>query len=98
LLELGRYREAFATFDRMAAMKPSVASYARVAYARELRGDRGGAAVRMQLALDAAGGVPEPTAWAHVELAKLALGDGRLRAGQVDARAAPAVLPVDPAC
>ena len=32
----------------------------------------------MGLALDAAGGVPEPTAWAHVELAKLDLGDGRV--------------------
>jgi tetratricopeptide (TPR) repeat protein len=78
LLELGRYREAFATFDRMVATRPSVASYARVAYARELRGDRPGAVVAMRLALDAAAGTPEPTAWAHVELAKLALGDGRL--------------------
>ena len=30
----------------------------------------------MQLALDAAAGVPEPTAWTHVELAKLELGAG----------------------
>ncbi|HWO80307.1 tetratricopeptide repeat protein [Gaiella sp.] len=93
LLELGRYREAFATFDRMAAMKPSVASYARVAYARELRGDRSGAVVAMQLALDAAGGVPEPTAWAHVELAKLALGDGRLGDAARHVAAALAVSP-----
>jgi len=78
LVELGRYRAAFATFDRMAALKPSVASYARIAYARELRGDRAGARSAMGLALDAAGGVPEPTAWAHIELAKLDLGNGRL--------------------
>jgi tetratricopeptide (TPR) repeat protein len=93
LLELGRYRAAFATFDRMAALKPSVASYARVAYARELRGDRAGARVAMRLALDAAGGVPEPTGWAHVELAKLALGDGRVDLAQEHARAALAVFP-----
>lgn len=93
LLELGRYRAAFATFDRMAALKPSIASYARVAYARELRGDRAGAWVAMQLALDAAGGVPEPTAWAHVELAKLALGDGRVGVAQEHVRAALAVFP-----
>lgn len=93
LLELGRYRAAFATFDRMASLKPSLASYARVAYARELRGDRAGAAAAMSLALDAAGGSPEPTAWARVELAKLALGDGRVRAAQLHARAALAIFP-----
>ena len=42
-LELGRYREAFATFDRMAALKPNASSYSRVSYARELRGDVAGA-------------------------------------------------------
>ena len=78
LLELGRYDEAFAAFDRMVAVKPTLASYARVAYARELTGDRAGAISAMTLALDAAGGVPEPTAWTHVELAKLELGSGRV--------------------
>jgi tetratricopeptide (TPR) repeat protein len=93
LIELGRYPQAFAAFDRMAAVRPSLASYARVAYARELRGDRGGAVAAMTLALDAAGGVPEPTAWAHVELAKLALGDGRLDAAAEHVRAALTIFP-----
>ena len=93
LVELGRYRAAFATFDRMTALKPSVASYARVAYARELRGDRAGARSAMGLALDAAGGVPEPTAWAHVELAKLDLGDGRTREAKAHVDAALTVFP-----
>jgi tetratricopeptide (TPR) repeat protein len=93
LVELGRYRAAFSTFDRMATLKPSLASYARVAYARELRGDRVGAVAAMSLALDAAGGVPEPTAWAHVELAKLALGDGRVRDAERHVRAALVVFP-----
>jgi tetratricopeptide (TPR) repeat protein len=93
LVELGRYRAAFATFDRMASLKPSVASYARVAYARELRGDRAGARDAMQRALDAAGGVPEPTAWAHVELAKLDLGDGRIGDAKAHVDAALAVFP-----
>jgi cytochrome c-type biogenesis protein CcmH/NrfG len=34
LVELGRYPQAFAAFDRMAALKPSLASYSRVSYAR----------------------------------------------------------------
>ena len=46
--------------------KPSLASYARVAYARELTGDLAGAASAMRLALEASGGEPEPTAWALV--------------------------------
>jgi len=93
LIELGRYPQAFAAFDRMAAVKPSLASYARVAYARELTGDRRGATAAMNLALDAAGGVPEPTAWAHVELAKLALGDGLVEAAAQHVRAALAIFP-----
>ena len=93
LIELGRYPQAFAEFDRMAAVKPSLASYARIAYARELTGDRRGATAAMNLALDAAGGVPEPTAWAHVELAKLALGDGLVDAAARHVRAALAIFP-----
>jgi tetratricopeptide (TPR) repeat protein len=93
LVELGRYRSAFVTFDRMTALKPSLASYARIAYARELIGDRARAAAAMRLALDAAGGLPEPTAWARVELAKLALGDGRVRAADRHVRAALAAFP-----
>ena len=93
LVELGRYPQAFAAIVRMATVRPSLASYARVAYARELRGDRRGAVAAMTLALDAAGGVPEPTAWAHVELAKLAMGDGRVDAAGEHVRAALAIFP-----
>ena len=77
LLELGRYDAAFAAFDRMAALKPNTSSYARVAYARELRGDVGGAIEAMELALDAALGRPETYAWTAVELGKLHWSVGR---------------------
>ena len=50
LVELGRYDEAFAAFDRMVSLRPGLASYARVAYARELTGDRRGARAAMRLA------------------------------------------------
>lgn len=93
LVELGRYREAFAAFERMVALKPTLSSYARIAYARELTGDRAGAISAMRLALDSAGGAPEPTAWAHVELAKLELGHGRVDAAARHVRAALAVFP-----
>ena len=43
-LELGHYQRAFATFHTMVSMRPDVASYARVSYARELVGDVPGGA------------------------------------------------------
>src|SRR6266571_3141482 len=43
LVELGRYRAAFAMFDTMARLKPGLPAYARISYARELRGDWSGA-------------------------------------------------------
>ena len=51
----------------------------------------------MRLALDAAAGQPEPTAWALVEVAKLELGLGRVEPAGRDARAALAVFPGYPA-
>jgi tetratricopeptide (TPR) repeat protein len=80
LLELGRYPAAFAAFDRLASLKPGLSAYARVSYARELLGRRTGAIGAMELALDAARGRPEASAWTHVELAKLHFGAGRLDA------------------
>jgi tetratricopeptide (TPR) repeat protein len=93
LVELGRYDEAFAAFERMVSLRPSLASYARVAYARELTGDLEGAAAAMGLAVDAAGGQPEPTAWSLVELAKLELSLGRIDAAYRDVRAALRIFP-----
>lgn len=78
LLELGRYREAFAAFDRMTELRPSLAAYARIAYARELTGRRTAALEAMSLALDASGGRPEPAAWTLVELGKLHFNGGDL--------------------
>jgi tetratricopeptide (TPR) repeat protein len=78
LIELGRYREAFAVFDRMAALKPNLASYSRVSYARELLGDREGALAAMRLAVAAGAGTVEPLAWTLVQLGNLYFDKGRL--------------------
>ena len=43
LLELGRYEEAFDSFDQVMEHRPDAGAYARVAYARELQGDLDGA-------------------------------------------------------
>ena len=78
LVELGRYPEAFASFDRMSLHAPSLSSYARVSYApRADRPHRGGDPA-MKLAVDAATGSAEPTAWTHVQLGKLYFDHGRI--------------------
>jgi tetratricopeptide (TPR) repeat protein len=82
LVELGRYEPAFRAFDRMAALEPGVASYARVAYGRELIGRPAAAVVAMRAAVEAAGGRSEARAWSRVELGKLLF-----RIGRVDAAA-----------
>ena len=71
-LELGRYPEAFAAFDRMAALRPSANVYARISYARELTGDLPGALDAMELAIDSAG-VGEPAAWTRTLTGNLLL-------------------------
>jgi tetratricopeptide (TPR) repeat protein len=93
LLELGRYHAAFRAFDTMARLKPSVASYARIAYARELRGDWLGAVEAMRLAASAAAGRQEPTAWAHAQLGKLFWNRGRYAGAAREYRAALAAFP-----
>lgn len=92
-LELGRYPAAFAAFDRMAALKPSVASYARVSYARELLGHPRAAERAMALAASAAVGEREAYAWTRVQLGLLYLSSGKARAGLHQMRIALASFP-----
>jgi tetratricopeptide (TPR) repeat protein len=93
LVELGRYDEAFRTFDRMASLHPDLSSYSRIAYARELLGHTEAAGRAMELALDAAGSQPEPTAWVHTQLGKLAWSHGRLDEAERHYRAALTAFP-----
>lgn len=93
LVELGHYEEAFRIFDRMATLHPDLSSYSRIAYARELLGHTEAAGRALELALDAAGNQPEPTAWVQTQLGKLAWSHGRLDDAERHYRAALAVFP-----
>lgn len=73
-IELGRYPQAIKSFNHMAALKPDVASYSRVSYARELIGHIGAAERAMRLAASAAVGEQEASSWTHVQLGLLYLG------------------------
>lgn len=74
-LELGRYRQAFETFQRMVDTEPGLESYARVSYARELQGDVAGARHAMADALEAASSAGD-AAWASHRLGELAFNRG----------------------
>src|SRR5262249_47583609 len=92
-IELGRYGRAFSDFDTMNRLRPSLSSYARVSYGRELQGDTAGAIAAMRLAIAAATATTEPTAWTHVQLGKLYFNHGRLRDAEREFRFAVAVYP-----
>ena len=82
LLNLGRYRQAFKVYDRMALVAPGIASFTRVAAARELVGRPNAAAAADELALEADQTVPENVAWTMTQI-----GNTRFNTGRLDAAA-----------
>ena len=92
-IELGRYRLAFRDFNTMNRFQPSLSSYSRVSYGRELIGHTAAAIKAMKLAVDAATDTAEPTAWTHVQLGKLYFNHGRVRAAEGEYRIANASFP-----
>jgi tetratricopeptide (TPR) repeat protein len=96
-LELGEYSEAFDAFDRMVALKPNAASYARASYARELQGDLDGALRFMTMASEATGAQdPESGAWHHAQLGHLQLALGRLAEAEREFAHADFIFPGHP--
>jgi tetratricopeptide (TPR) repeat protein len=94
LIELGEYDEAFEAIDTMAGMRPNAAAYARVSYARELRGDLDGALQAMQMAADATTPRdPESQAWYAAQLGELYLRAAKLDDADREFRRASFVFP-----
>jgi len=92
-IELGRYPEAIATFQAMVDLRPDLASFARVSYARELMGDRAGAIVAMEQAAAAGAASPENVAWTEVQLGALLFGQGDVDEAEHRYRRALVILP-----
>jgi len=93
-LELGEYAAAFEAFDKMMALRPNAAAYARVAYARELQGDLDGALAAMQLAAKAtAPNDPEAQAWYAAQTGELYLKLRQLNAADREFRRAVFLFP-----
>jgi tetratricopeptide (TPR) repeat protein len=92
LTELGRYGAATRALQKMISLRPGLAAYARVAYARELRGDVDGAIDAMERAYNAAG-FPADRAWAAYHLGELSFGRGHLARAEREYRRATRVSP-----
>jgi tetratricopeptide (TPR) repeat protein len=92
-IELGRYEEAIASYQKMIDHRPDFSSYSRVAHARELYGDPEGAIQAMQDAVDAGAPVPENKAWAYVQLGNLRFTTGQLEEAAKDYDLATKTLP-----
>jgi tetratricopeptide (TPR) repeat protein len=92
-IELGRYEEAIASYQKMIDLRPDFSSYSRVAYARELYGDPEGAIQAMQDVVDAGAPVPENKAWAYVQLGNLRFTTGQLQEAAKDYDLATKTLP-----
>ena len=92
-VETGRYKAAFAAFERMVSIRPTAAAYARISYARELLGQTRAAVEAMRRAVNAATASPEPAAWALTHLGNLFAETGRLPRAERHYRHALAVVP-----
>jgi tetratricopeptide (TPR) repeat protein len=77
-VELGNYEEAIAMSDKMQTLKPSLESYSRASYLREIYGDYNGAIEAMKMAVQA--GLPgsEPQCWSRNVLGDLYMNTGKL--------------------
>jgi tetratricopeptide (TPR) repeat protein len=70
-VEMGHYEEAIKMADKMNALRPELAAYARVSYLREIHGDMPGAIQAMDMAAKAGYAGLEQTEWTRVALGHL---------------------------
>ena len=82
-VELGNYEEAVKMSDKMQQLKPSLESYSRASYLREIYGDFKGSIEAMKLAVQAGMVGSEPFCWSKNTLGQLYQTTGMMKeAGQ----------------
>jgi tetratricopeptide (TPR) repeat protein len=81
-VELGRYPAAQRSLQAFVDRRPTLASYARVSYFRELHGDLAGAVAAMELAVSAGGAATENLSYVQTLLGNLELDRGHLDAAR----------------
>jgi tetratricopeptide (TPR) repeat protein len=84
-MEVGRYTEAEAAYQRMIDLRPNLASYSRGSWMRWLLGDVEGAVDLARRAVEAGSPrVPEELAWTIVQLGHLEFAQGHLAEAKQD--------------
>jgi tetratricopeptide (TPR) repeat protein len=78
LLEMGRYDDARAAFEKMMSIRANLFSYNRLAFYRFVTGDVDGGIAMMQQAVEAGARFPENKAWCLVELGNMYFKTGKL--------------------
>jgi tetratricopeptide (TPR) repeat protein len=81
-VELGFYKDAILMSDKMQALKPSLESYSRASYLREIYGDFKGSISAMKLAVEAGMPGSEPFCWSKNTLGHLYESTGQLKEAQ----------------
>jgi tetratricopeptide (TPR) repeat protein len=77
MLEMGKYDEARAAFQKMLDLKPGLTSYNRIGFYHFITGDTDGGIALMTKAVEAAAKYPENKAWCLVELGNMYFKTGR---------------------
>jgi tetratricopeptide (TPR) repeat protein len=92
-MELGKYEAAGEAYAKMFAIRPSLASYNRIAWFRFVTGDPASAISFMEAAVEAGAGTPENTAWCKAELGDMYFKTGNLDQAMETYESALAVFP-----
>ncbi len=85
-VELGNYEEAVNVSDKMQQIKPSLESYSRASYLREIYGDYPGAIAAMKLAVQAGLSGSEPQCWSRNILGDLYFNTGQIELAEATYR------------
>ncbi|MBC7828471.1 MAG: transposase [Chitinophagaceae bacterium] len=83
-VEMGDYKAAVGSLEKMISIRPDMRSYARVSYLREIHGDYPGAIEAMKLAVDAGAPGDESTAWTRVQLGYLFEKSGDMKSAEMN--------------
>jgi tetratricopeptide (TPR) repeat protein len=81
-VELGNYEEAVKMSDKMQQLKPSLESYSRASYLREIYGDFKGSIEAMKMAVQAGLSGSEPFCWSKNTLGQLYQTTGQFQAAK----------------
>lgn len=82
-VEMGNYKAAIESADKMVSLRPDIRSYSRISYLREIHGDLPGAIEAMKRSVKAGAPGDESTAWSRIQLGRLYETTGDLKSAEM---------------